>query len=122
MKDLAARSLIRCLIKPKHEQELIFVAIKALIIKDPQPWYKYLSHFAIFPSEMADTKLLKLDIIELLANTENMNWILPELKVFITQFSFTALVLIYILLWQVLKLGEQLSPRSRQLFSRHSNL
>lgn len=81
MRHLSARALIRLLSRPKHEQHVLLTAIKTLVDIDPNPWYKYISSFAIFPSEMAEIKYLKLDILSLLAVETNMNWILPELRV-----------------------------------------
>ena len=82
LRTLAAKSLVRCLCRPKQEQHMILVAIKSLIIKDPKPWAGCISAFAVYPTEMDEIKALKLDILVLLASDDNMNWIIPELKVF----------------------------------------
>lgn len=80
-RTLAAKSLVRCLCRPKQEQHMILVAIKSLIIKDAKPWVGCISAFAVYPTEMDEIKALKLDILVLLASDDNMNWIIPELKV-----------------------------------------
>jgi AP-3 complex subunit beta len=81
--ELAARSLIRCLNRTKQEQRVLLGAIKAFIQKDPNPWHPYLTSFAVFPAEMNEIKQLKLDILEQLSLESNMNWIVPELKVWL---------------------------------------
>jgi AP-3 complex subunit beta len=80
-RNLAARSLIRCLSRPKQEQHMLLVAIKSLIIIDPSHWFKHITSFAVYPTEIDEIKILKLDILVLLATEANTNWIVPELKV-----------------------------------------
>jgi hypothetical protein len=60
---------------------MILVSIKSLIIRDAKPWGGFITAFAVYPTEIEEIKALKLDILVLLASEDNMNWIVPELKV-----------------------------------------
>ncbi|KAJ3339879.1 AP-3 complex subunit beta-1, partial [Kappamyces sp. JEL0680] len=122
LKELAAQSLIRTLSRPKQEQHMLLVAIKELAIQDCRPWLKHLSSFAVFPSEMNEIKMLKLDIINVLAREDNMNWIVPELKYY-SSCSDAFLALAAIKTWRavVTRIPSIVQPTLEALISLLSN-
>lgn len=83
LKELSCKSLIRILYSPQQSIELVLFCIKDIILKDKEPWKKYISKFYIYPDEPMKVMQLKLEIIDSLCCIENSDWVVSQFGSFI---------------------------------------